>query len=176
MLNRVLAVILIGFLFQACERFPGHYVALNQCLQEHTAIGEELLVAFAELEEYLLSENLLEGTGQADYSTLLTAFAQGGVHLQGSEVAPHVRDFWGLEEAATFGAYMRCADDLSSRLSQSEAASIHQMQQVYRKMRDTGSFEDVILLQDLSQAIEEDDFGFILYRSALLNMFVYMMD
>ncbi|MCH8556402.1 MAG: hypothetical protein LAT84_01210 [Balneolia bacterium] len=176
MLKKSIIIFIICLVFAACERFPGHYVALNQCLQENTAVGEEILVAFAELEEYLLDENLLEGTQPSNYASLLTAVAEGRTSLSAHEVAPRVRDFWGIQEAATFGAYMRCGRELSENMSAGEASSIHRMHEVYTQMMEADDFDSPEHINALIDAISEDDFRYLLYRSAVLTVLVYMME
>lgn len=176
MLKKAITFSLFCLVFGACERFPGHYVALNQCLQENTAVGEEILVAFAELEKYLQDENLLEGTQAADYASLLTDVAEGRARLSAQDVAPRVRDFWGIQEAATFGAYMRCARELSESISAQEASSIHRMHEVYKQMMEADDFDSPEHIESLINAISEDDFRYLLYRSAVLTVLVYMME
>jgi hypothetical protein len=174
---------MVPLLLAGCDSFPRHYVKLNQCLIEQGSIGEEHLVAYAELEDWLIEQNLLEGSDKASYSRLLVDMATGSQQIQAYDVAPEVRDFWALQEGGSFGAFFSCTKTLSEELEESEAASIHGMHSVFEQMRQAAEtegeagYEHPELLETLaSEAISDEDFEFVLYRASLLNLLVFMMD
>ena len=178
----LLLLLLTAFL-NACERFPGHYVEFNQCLIDETSVGEDYLIAYAELEEWLLAENLLESADQASYARLLKQVARGERDIRAADAAPEVRDFWALQEGGSFGAFFRCAETMSETFDEGQAASIHGMNRVFQQMRpdravgNVHQYDDAGLLERLAtEAITEEDFEFTLYRASLLNLLVFMMD
>jgi hypothetical protein len=176
-------IVMAPVLITGCESFPRHYVKLNQCLIEQGSIGEDHLVAYAELEDWLLEQKLLEGSDKASYKRLLVDVATGSQQIQAYDAAPEVRDFWALQEGGSFGAFFSCSKDLSEELEDEEAASIHRMHRIFEQMREaakTGGeagYKDPELLESLTtEAISDEDFEFVLYRASLLNLLVFMMD
>ena len=166
-----------------CEQFPRHYVALNQCISEQSSVGEDHLIAYAELEDWLLEQELLAAADKASYASLLAGVASGGTDIRAYDVAPEVRDFWALQEGGSFGAFFSCAETLRGELNENQAASIHGMQRVFEQMQPAGDvgaqpdYRNPELLDRLAtEAITDEDFEFVLYRASLLNLLVYMMD
>lgn len=161
----------------ACQQFPGHYIAFQGCLQENTSIGEEFLVAFAELEGYLLEEGHLSDSSREAYQALLSDLATGARELSWRDAAPQVRDFWGLQQEGTFGAFPACARQLSAGTVPGEAQSLQNLAVVYAEMfsPDADTFRDPALMASLADAVTDEDFKFVLYRAPLLVFVVYMM-
>ncbi|AXJ01142.1 hypothetical protein CYPRO_1892 [Cyclonatronum proteinivorum] len=176
----ITGLLLLPLFFMAgCSQFPGHYIAFNTCLQENTSIGEDFLVAFAELEEYLISEGYLEDISRESYRTTLNALATGSLAIEWRSVAPHVRDFWGLQQEGTFGAFPSCARQISSENTDPEQAqSLQNLSEVYDLFftQPDASFRDPALLNQLSDAVTDDDFAFMLYRAPQMIFMVYLME
>lgn len=179
----IFCMMMASVTLSGCESFPGHYVKLNQCLIEQSSVGEEHLVAYAELEDWLLEQELLEAADKASYGQLLRELAVGEQQIRAYDVAPEVRDFWALQEGGSFGAFFSCAETLSEELSEQQAASIHGMNKIFTQMRpqqEAGRqvrYRDAELLQKLAtEAITDEDFEFVLYRASLLNLLVFMME
>ncbi len=164
------------FLSAACARLPAHYLELNQCLDEHSPAGEEFLVAFAELEDYLLAEELLDNTSRDAYRELLTSTAERRIHISGGQAAPEVRDFWLLQDPGTIGAFLHCTKQAASAFEESRARSLHRLNNVFDDMRRNNAYDDPVLAAALVDASEDEDFEFMLYRSASLAVLIYMMD
>lgn len=174
-----LALLFIGFSLTSCERFPRHYTKLNQCLIENGSVGKEHLVAYAELEDWLIAEDLLGAPDKSSYKSLLNDVALGRLQIRAYDAAPEVRDFWALQEGGSFGAFFSCTEKLHSELSETQAASVHAMHEIFVQMRSGGNvrYGDAELLSALvEEGITDEDFEFVLYRAALLNLLVFMME
>lgn len=173
----LLIVLLLMLSMNGCRQFPGHYIAFQTCLQENTSIGEEFLVAFAELEDFLLREGHLRDNSREAYQTLLSGLTAQTHELRWRDAAPQVRDFWGLQQEGTFGAFPACVQRLSADAAPGEAESLQNLATVYAEMfsPETDSFRTSELLRALTEAVTDDDFGFVLYRAPLLVFIVYLM-
>ncbi|MCC5933402.1 MAG: hypothetical protein LAT75_03870 [Candidatus Cyclonatronum sp.] len=170
--------LLLLLLIAGCRQFPGHYIAFNSCLQENTTIGEDFLVAYAELENFLLAEGYLNEPHRPDYAALLQDLATENRSISWRSAAPQVRDFWGLQQEITFGAFPLCAQQVSAGSIADEAGSLSRLSSVYEKFYDdeNATFRNPELLQSLSDAVSDEDFGFLLYRAPLLTFVVYLME
>ncbi len=159
-----------------CARLPGHYIELNRCIEEHSPIGEEFLVAFSELEGFLLDEGHLTDTTKDAYRNLLLRMANEEISISAYNTAPHVRDFWSLQEQGTIGSYLTCTRQVSEKREPDEARSAHQLREVFDEMSATGNYSHSDSVTALVDAIRDEDFDYVLYRSAPLAIVVYMME
>lgn len=175
---KTLAALVLILVIGGCRQFPGHYVALNSCLQENTSIGEDFLVAFAELEDHLLSEGYLISASRQSYTDLLRDLSTEKRSMSWRATAPHVRDFWGLQQEGTFGAFPVCVQQLSASGAAASAESLNRLASVYEQFYAAGnpSFRNPDMLQALTEAVTDNDFEFLLYRAPLLVFVVYLME
>ncbi|MCH8568760.1 MAG: hypothetical protein LAT67_10870 [Balneolales bacterium] len=173
--NLILIIALLISL-ASCSRFPAHYVEFLQCLGEESAVAEEVLVAYSEMEEWLIQNQHLADLSRESYLQLLTEMSDENTTLFFRNASPHVRDFWGLQEGASFRSFFSCSARVSEKLGESSAESLSSMSAVYQQMDETAAHTHSDQLEALTNAITDQDFNFLLYRAALLNKIIFMME
>ena len=169
-------LVFIFLLMASCSRISEHEAAFFRCLSEQSAVGEELRTSLEQLENHLLQSGHLRSISRDDYTYLIRRMIAGSLTISTLEASPEVRDFWYLENPATFGAYPSCAGIIDENFQLTYDHSIKRMAELYRQ---TGMLTGADLESDvagLAESISASDFDNIMYRGALLVFVVRLME